>query len=117
MAARESQGSGARVQNSSGQCLVVRNITLMGVVMEATITERIASNPSPRTLRGRFQIAFSTLKYNRAAFIESGKLVFAVIGLGTVLADFSTIRYWFILPGVLLFAGFWFGIYTQMEGV
>ena len=89
----------------------------MGVVMEAAITERIASNPNPRSLRGRFQIAFSTLKYNRAALIESGKLVFAVIGLGTVLADFSTMRYWFILPGLVLFAGFWFGIYTQMEGV
>ena len=85
--------------------------------MSTAIIDRIIANPNPRTLRGRFQAAFSMLKFNRAALVESGKLVFAIIGLGTILADFSTMRYWFILPGIVLFVAVWFAIYVQMEGV
>jgi len=85
--------------------------------MSTVIVDRIVSNPNPRSLKGRFQLALSSLTFNKAALIESGKLVFAIIGLGTVLADFSTMRYWFILPALVLFVGAWFGIYLQMEGV
>jgi hypothetical protein len=85
--------------------------------MSSAIIDRISSNPNPRSLRGRFQLFFNALKYNRAAVIESGKLLFAIIGLGTILADFSTMRYWFILPGLCIFFAVWFAIYTQMEDV
>lgn len=58
-----------------------------------------------------------SLKFNRPALFESGKLIFAIIGVGTVLADFSTMRYWFLVPGCALFFGLWFAVYSQMEGV
>jgi hypothetical protein len=85
--------------------------------MSTTIIDRIASNPNPYTWRGRFRRALSSLTWNRSAVIESGKIVFAIIGLGTILADFSTMKYWFIVPGVTLFAAVWFAIYIQMDGV
>ena len=85
--------------------------------MSTGIIDRIAANPNQRSLKVRFKLAFSSLRYNRAAVIESGKLVFAIIGLGTILADFSTMRYWFILPGLVLFVAVWFAIYVQMDGV
>ena len=68
-------------------------------------------------MKARIRQFVASLKYNRAALMESGKLVFAIIGVGTVLADFSTMRYWFLVPGVALFFAVWFAIYTQMEGV
>ena len=85
--------------------------------MSTAIIDRIVTNPNPRSLKVRFKLALSSLRYNRAAVIESGKLVFAIIGLGTILADFSTMRYWFILPGLALFVAVWFAIYVQMDGV
>jgi hypothetical protein len=85
--------------------------------MSSTIIDRIAANPNPHSLRGRFQIALASVKFNRAALVESGKLVFAIIGLGTILADFSTMKYWFILPGIITFLAVWFAVYLQMEGV
>jgi hypothetical protein len=81
------------------------------------VIDHISANPNPRSLRARFQVALSTLKYNRAALIESGKLLFAIIGLGTILADFSTMRFWFVPPAMILFFAVWFAIYVQMEGV
>lgn len=65
----------------------------------------------------RLRQYFAALQFNRAALIESGKIVFALIGVGTILADFSTMRYWFLIPGVALFVATWFVVYTQMEGV
>ena len=81
------------------------------------VIDRIVTNPNPRGLRGRFQVALSSLKYNRAALIESGKLLFAIIGFGTILADFSTMRFWFVPLALVLFFAVWFAIYVQMEGV
>ena len=53
----------------------------------------------------------------RDAAIESAKILFALIGLGTILADFSTMRLWFVIPGIVIFFATWFALYRQMEGV
>lgn len=65
----------------------------------------------------KIKLFLSSLRFNRPALIESGKVVFAIIGIGTILADFSTMKLWFLIPGLLLFSGVWFALYSQMEGV
>lgn len=68
-------------------------------------------------MRSKVKSFFRSIKFNRPALIESGKVVFAIIGIGTILADFSTMKLWFLIPGLLLFSGVWFALYSQMEGV
>jgi hypothetical protein len=75
---------------------------------------RIQRNPNPRSSRGRLALVlrfFRTLDRDRA--FESGKIIFAVIGVATVLADLSTMRAWFLLPACALVAATWYGVYRQ----
>lgn len=58
---------------------------------------------------------FRSLK--RAAVIESGKIMFSVIGIGTVLADIRTAGLFFFAPVIAIFFGAWYALYRQMEGV
>jgi hypothetical protein len=66
---------------------------------------------------GKLKTYIQSVKWNRGALIESGKLVFSLVGFSTVLADFSTMRFWFIIPALALFVSVWFALYSQMEGV
>jgi len=54
---------------------------------------------------------FRTL--HRAAALDSLRNVLAIIGVGTVLADFSTMRLWFIVPGVFGLVTIWYMDYRR----
>ena len=60
-------------------------------------------------------VFFSSLK--RPAVIESGKIMFALIGVGSVMANIVVAGRWFFIPVVLLFLGTWYALYCQMEDV
>ena len=49
------------------------------------------------------------------ALFESGKIVFSLIGLGTVLGDFMTMKLWLVGPMMIFFLGAWAGLYSQTE--
>lgn len=53
---------------------------------------------------------------DHAAAWEAGKNVFAVLGIGTVLADVSTMRVWFVIPSIVLVTATWYGFYRQYDG-
>jgi len=54
---------------------------------------------------------FRTL--HRAAALDSLRNVLAVLGLGTVLADFSTMRWWMVVPAIVLLFGVWYIDYRR----
>ena len=54
---------------------------------------------------------------HRDAAIDSMKNVLALLGAGTILADFSTMKYWFILPAIGLTFLLWFADYVRHEGL
>ena len=54
---------------------------------------------------------FQTLR--RDAAIEAAKLTFSIIGVGSVLADFSVMRVWLLLPAAALLSLTWFAIYRM----
>lgn len=56
---------------------------------------------------------FRTL--NRDAALDSARNVMAVLGVGTVLANFSTMAWWFIAPGLALLGGTWYGLYLRYD--
>jgi hypothetical protein len=51
----------------------------------------------------------------RDAAIEAAKLTFSIIGVGSVLADFSVMRLWLLLPAAALLSATWFVIYKQCQ--
>lgn len=51
----------------------------------------------------------------RGAAIEAGKITFAILGVGSTLANIGTMRLWLMLPGVALLVATWAVIYTQCE--
>jgi hypothetical protein len=51
------------------------------------------------------------------AVIESGKIMFALVGVGTAAANIAVAGLLFFLPCVAIFAGAWYAVYRQMEGV
>lgn len=53
----------------------------------------------------------------REAVIESGKVMFSLIGVGTVMANIATAGKLFFLPVMIVFFGAWYAVYRQMEGV
>jgi hypothetical protein len=53
----------------------------------------------------------------RSAVIESGKIMFSVIGIGTVTANIWVAGKLFFIPAILIFLSGWYALYTQMEGV
>lgn len=76
--------------------------------------EPVPNNPNPQTLRARIRAFLAWKKQvDRAAAIDSARNVFAILGIGSVLADFATMRPWFYVPGVLLLAGVWYADYLR----
>jgi hypothetical protein len=76
--------------------------------------EPVPNHPKPQTLRTRIRAFLAWRKQvDRAAAIDSARNVFAVLGIGTVLADFATMRPWFYVPGALLLAGVWYADYLR----
>lgn len=79
-----------------------------------TVIDRIIANPNPRSSWIKRSVAWGK-SLNREAAIDSAKSVFAVLGVGTVLADFGTMRAWMLLPCAACFAGAWWGDYIRHD--
>lgn len=52
---------------------------------------------------------------DRDAALDSLRNVLAILGLGTILADFSTMRAWFIAPAAALFFAVWLIDYLRHD--
>jgi len=50
---------------------------------------------------------------NRDAAVDSARNVLAVLGVGTVLADFGTMRVWLLLPCAVALLGTWYADYLR----
>jgi hypothetical protein len=72
-------------------------------------------NPrKPQTLRERVRAFLAWRKQlDRAAAIDSARNVFAILGIGSVLADFATMRPLFLVPGALLLVAVWYADYLR----
>lgn len=82
------------------------------------LVDRIAANPNPRSWRGRVLMSVAWGRaLNREALVDSFRNVFAVLGVGTVLADFGTMRAWLVAPCVVCFFGAVYADYLRHEGV
>ena len=80
----------------------------------ATIIDRIEANPNPRSWRGRIRACITWGRnLNREAAIDSARNVFAVLGVGTVLGDFSVMRVWMLALCVPLLIAVWFADYLR----
>ena len=87
------------------------------------VLSRIAANPNPRgnTWRCKFARFVSwgqrhrliVTSFDKEAAIDSARNVLCVIGAGTVLADFSTMKYWFMLPALGLGFVIWYADYLR----
>lgn len=53
--------------------------------------------------------------YRRDAGIEAAKLTFSLIGVGSVLADFSVMRLWLMAPAAVLLSATWLVIYRMCQ--
>lgn len=58
-----------------------------------------------------------SFRFHRPALIESGKILFALVGVGTVLGNLAVMRFWQFPVGLAIVGCVWFALYTQMEGV
>lgn len=52
-------------------------------------------------------------RLNREAAIDSLRNVCAVIGVGTIIGDFSSMRFWMLAPAALLCTGIWYADYLR----
>ena len=52
---------------------------------------------------------------NREAAIDSLRDILAVLGLGTVIGDFATMRLWYVLPAFLLTCAVWYADYMRHD--
>ena len=75
--------------------------------------ERIAANPNPNRPNWLKRSWAWGRNLDRAAAIDSARNVLAVLGAGTVLADFGTMRAWLLLPCLALFVGVWYADYLR----
>jgi hypothetical protein len=88
------------------------------------LLDRISSNPNPRRpwfvrrvwdysiVWGRKLFIFHR-ELNREAALDSARNVLAVLGLGTVLADFGTMRLWLLAPCAAMAWLVWFIDYQR----
>lgn len=84
----------------------------------SSVISRIEANPNPRSVRGLFRKlaswAWGRLSpLNREAAVDSGRNVLMTIGAATVIGDFSTMKYWFIIPAIIVCAFIWFADYLR----
>lgn len=68
-------------------------------------------------MKNRLRAYFASLKFHRPALIESGKILFALVGVGTVLGNLAVMRFWQFPVGLAIVGVVWFALYSQMEGV
>lgn len=54
-------------------------------------------------------------EFNITRAYYSGEKVFSVIGVGSVLASFATMKMWMLAPGFTLLGLTWYGIYRIIE--
>jgi len=52
---------------------------------------------------------------NRDAALDSLRDVLAVLGLGTVIGDFATMRVWYVLPAFALACAVWYADYIRHD--
>jgi hypothetical protein len=76
-------------------------------------SQQVPANQKPLTMRARLRAFLAWRKLDRAAAIDSAKNVFAVLGVGSVLADFATMRPWLLVPGAFLLVGVWYADYLR----
>jgi hypothetical protein len=75
--------------------------------------QQLPDSPRP-TLRERIRAFLAWRKqFDRTAAIDSARNVFAVLGIGSVLADFATMKPWFVVPGAFLLVGVWYADYLR----
>jgi hypothetical protein len=71
-------------------------------------------NQRKQTLRERVRALLAWRKdLDRAAAIDSARNVFAILGIGSVLADFATMRPLFLVPGAILLIAVWYADYLR----
>jgi hypothetical protein len=87
--------------------------------------ERIQANPNPRgatwrcktarfiTWGKRHRLLVSLASLDRDAALDSARNVLAVLGVGTVLGDFATMRFWMAAPCVVIAFGIWYADYLR----
>jgi hypothetical protein len=75
--------------------------------------QQVPSNPKPLTMRERLRTFLAWKKLDRAAAIDSAKNVFAILGVGSILADFSTMKPLLLVPGAILLVGVWYADYLR----
>ena len=75
--------------------------------------QQIPSNPKPPTMRERLRAFLAWRKLDRAAAIDSAKNIFAILDVGSILADFSTMKPWLLVPGAVLLVGAWYADYLR----
>ena len=61
------------------------------------------------------QIRDDMCSLNRDAAIDSARSILAVIGLGTILGDFLTMRWYFVLPAACLAVAVWYADYLRHD--
>jgi hypothetical protein len=79
----------------------------------ASPVQQIPSTPKPPTLGARLRAFLAWRKLDRAAAIDSAKNVFAILGVGAVLADFATMKPLLLVPGAFLLVGVWYADYLR----
>jgi hypothetical protein len=84
---------------------------------DATIIDRIAANPNPHA-PGRVKRFLTwgrrfVAELDREAARDSARNVLAVVGFGTVIGDFATMRVWMALPMAAVAAGVWYIDYMR----
>jgi hypothetical protein len=71
-------------------------------------------NQRKQTLRERVRALLARRRdLDRAAAIDSARNVFAILGIGSVLADFATMRPLFLVPGAILLIAVWYADYLR----
>ncbi len=55
------------------------------------------------------------VKLRRDAALDSLRNLFAVLGLGTVIGDFATMRLYYVIPGVALMFAAWYSDYLRHD--
>lgn len=81
---------------------------------------RIIANPNPR-VEGPFRRIAGSIRrclawgrsLDRSAAIDSLRNVLAVLGAGTILADFGTMRVWMLAPCTLVLVAVWYADYLR----
>lgn len=75
--------------------------------------EQVPDNQKAPTMSARLRAFLAWRKLDRAAAIDSAKNVFAILGVGSILADFATMKPLLLVPGAILLVGVWYADYLR----